>query len=225
MRKGLAKAFLIPALLLASACAQSAHQSGRSTFEMVVPAGLREQVDRSVSFPELKAEPVKYQGRVVIFGGVVLNAKRTQDRTELEILQEPLNAVYAPNGDRTQSQGRFLAYQKEFIDPATITTGMLVTVIGQVQGAAVKPLDDTSYSYPVLEIKQLKQWLPGPYPNGYARRYPYSPDYYDQYYGGYGGPFWGPGYYGGYYPYWYAVPVIPVPAPAPSDSRPPQFKK
>jgi outer membrane lipoprotein len=213
-------AFLGGLFLLLSACAESAHQSGLAAFDKLVAAELRDQVDRSIDFPEVRADPEKYQGRVLLLGGLVLNAKRFQNETELEVLQVRLNKALAPVPDRAQSQGRFLAIRREFLDPATLRSGTPVTVVGQVIGATVRSVDETPYTYPILEIKQLTVWESGGGPYGYR----YAP-YYGGYYGGYWDPFGGP--YGPYYPYPYLfrVPVVPLPPPPPPEQVPPQFKK
>jgi outer membrane lipoprotein len=180
---------IAPLLLLFGllACAQSAHQTGQSIFDDVLPRELRSQVDRDVDFTELRAAPEQYQDKVVMLSGIVLQAKRANDRTEIEVLQLPADPGEPPTANRASSQGRFLMV-KEGLDPATLEAGRPVTVIGQVKGKATKLLDETEYTYPVLEIKHLVDWQQvGPrYAGGYG---PY-----------YGGPFYRRGF-GGYYPY------------------------
>jgi hypothetical protein len=45
-----------------------------------------------------------------------------------------------------------------FLDPATVPAGTLLTVIGVVTGSATRPLDESEYAYPVVEIKHLIDW-------------------------------------------------------------------
>ena len=47
---------------------------------------------------------------------------------------------------------------EEFLDPAVIEPDSPLTVLGEVKGAVVKPLDEGEYQYPVLEIKHLINW-------------------------------------------------------------------
>jgi outer membrane lipoprotein len=56
------------------------------------------------------------------------------------------------------SQGRFLAVQKEFLDPATVPVGTRITVIGEMTGTTTLPIDDIQYTYPTLAIRHLKVW-------------------------------------------------------------------
>lgn len=124
----------------------------------VIPKELEGQVDRKVSFLQLKESPAAYNGRVVVLGGEVLSAKRGNDSTRIEILQIPLDASLEPVQDRTMSQGRFLALQKEFLDPATVPVGTRVTIIGDMTGTTTLPVDDVQYTYPTLAIRHLKVW-------------------------------------------------------------------
>jgi outer membrane lipoprotein len=211
-----------------TACAESAHQTGQALFDKLVPPDLRQQIDRSVSFPELQAHPEQYEGKIVMLGGAVLSAKRLQDRTEIEILELPLTEGLVPTPDRLRSRGRFLAIKTEFLDPATVRTGSLITVIGKMIGISERHLDETVYRYPTLEILHLIDWEKRHLPYGYSRAmpYPYPGGYYGRFYGGYGGfydPYWP--YYGPYYPYYFGLPVVPAPPNPPPSRVPPQFKK
>ena len=214
--------FLLIAQAIAfAACAESAHQTGQAGYDRLVPADLRQQIDRSVTYQELQADPERFEGRMAMLGGIVLSAKRRQDQTEIEVLELPLAGWVVPVADRTRSEGRFLAVKNEFLDPATIRVGAPITVIGQAKGTAVRSLDDTTYKYPVLEILKLTDWEQTRVPYGYGPL-PYSSAFYP--YGGY----WDRYYYGPYspyYPYYFGLPVNPRPSRPPPDRIPPQFKK
>lgn len=169
----------------------------------VVPASLQMQLDRSLTFAQLKDSPDSYRSRLILVGGEVLEAKLLKQGTRLVILQLPLHDSQEPGLDRTASQGRFLAIQKEFLDPATLPEGTRVTIVGEVTGATTLPLDETDYVYPTLEIKHLKVWS-----GLIASQDRYSPamsSYWSPYWGPYDGPYWGGAY--GYWgiPYWGAV--------------------
>jgi outer membrane lipoprotein len=124
----------------------------------VVPESLEPLVDRTVTFREVVAAPDSYQGKLVIFGGEVLKAKRLKDGTQIEFLQLPLDKSERPMHDRQQSQGRFLAIQQEFLDPATIVEGTKMTIVGELSKAKVEHLDDVEYRYPVVIVKYLHAW-------------------------------------------------------------------
>jgi outer membrane lipoprotein len=124
----------------------------------VIPKDLEPQVDRNVSFLQLKEAPASYLHRNVVLGGEVLSVKPGSDTTRIEFLQLPLNQSLEPATDRTKSTGRFLAEQPGMVDPATLPPGTRVTVVGEVTGATKLPIGEESYSYPTLLMKHLKTW-------------------------------------------------------------------
>lgn len=170
----------------------------------MIPAEIENQIDSTVSFAQVKEAPTTHVGTVIVLGGEVLDATRLKDRTRLTMLQLPIIRRYEPTLDRTQSQGRFLAFQTEFLDPATVPTGTRITIVGEVSGATVALLDEMEYTYPTVTIKYLKVWPEAMYPPyRYGR---YTPPSYYRYPGWYAGPYWGPywPYYGMYgrFGYW-----------------------
>jgi outer membrane lipoprotein len=226
-------------ILFLFSCAQSAHQTGRALFDQSVPPGIRQDIDWKVSFPELLASPAQYQGHMVVLGGIVLDSKRTNEGTELEMLQLPLTGGVTPADQRGASQGRFLAIESAGLDPAAIDKGTHLTVVGTVEGEKRKPLDETDYTYPVVRVKSLVNWTKAERPRYYG-----AGPYYDApYYGYYGYPGMYPGMYGAYSPWWgpFRGPYVPYyffgpglsgpgagapPAAAPPPAAvPPQFRK
>jgi outer membrane lipoprotein len=120
--------------------------------QRIVPESMESLVDRTVSFRDLLVSPESYKGRVLVLGSKVLNAKRLRDGTQIELLQLPLEDGERPSHDPQQSQGRFFAMQQEFLDPATMTQGTRVTIVGEVSGAKTDHLDDVEYRYPTLIV-------------------------------------------------------------------------
>ena len=155
----------------------------------VVPKELEEQVNRDISFSQLLEAPLEHKGKILVIGGEVLSAKRLKDTTQIEILQLPLNQNMKPGESLQESQGRFLALQEEFLDPATFPVGTRVTVVGEVSGVVTLPLDETTYDFPTLVIKQLTVWSTIP-THRVLRPYPYGYPYWGPYWGPYGGPYW-----------------------------------
>jgi outer membrane lipoprotein len=145
-----------------------------------------------LSFLQVKADPDLYKGQPITLGGEVLSARRLKEGTRIEILQLPLSSSLHPSLDRTISQGRFIAVQREFLDPATIPPGTFVTVTGDLAGSVTLPLDETDYTYPMVEIKDLRVWSPREAAAPRVRPY-MGP-----------GPYWGPSWspYWRPWPYW-----------------------
>ena len=216
-------ALLLGGLLILSSCAESAHQVSRNAGHIDVPLELAKQIDTSVSFVDLQAAPANYVGRVIMAGGVVISAKRTKDQTEIEILQLPAEGGEPSTTDRLRSEGRFLAVREEFLDPATVPPGTPITVIGVVSGSTSRPLDDSEYNYPVLDIKHLIDWSTV----ASQRTGESAAAFYGPYYSPFG--YWGRPY--GYYPHFgrpapfFTQPRLPSPPPPPRQNIPPQFRK
>ena len=190
-KKAVSALFLCVLAILGTGCSTS--------YVQTLPLDLTNRLDHTLSFPQLKDSPDSHKGKLVMVGGQILEAKRLKDSTQLIILQLPLMDDQKPSTDLTQSQGRLIATQQEFLDPATVPAGTKVTIIGEVSGSVTQSLDETHYDYPILAIKHLKVW-----PEVVSYPYPYPPYYgYPPYYP-YPYPFYGPrGYPYGYYPYWY----------------------
>lgn len=162
MRQLARHACWVLASLLVSGCAS----------HRVVPSELEAVVDRTVTFREVIDTPESYEGRILVFGGEVLKAKRLKDGTQIELLQLPLDKHDSPIVNRQRSDGRFWAIQKEFLDPATIVAGTKMTVVGELSKARIDHLDDVEYRYPVLIVKHLYTWQDQPDDYGRASPYP-----------------------------------------------------
>lgn len=155
----------------------------------VIPQELAREVDRSISFQELKESPAVYQGKLVVLGGTILEAKNTSQGTVLEILQKPLDRYDRPK-DVDESAGRFLALYKGYLDTAIYRSGRTITMAGKVLGAETRPMGEIEYTYPYLEVSSIFLWKEvrseeRPSVIYYGRRpywwyYPYYP-YYSHY--------------------------------------------
>lgn len=186
------------ALVFLSACAESAHQTGLAQLERRISDDVRRMVDESVTFADIKDGADSHVGQTVMLGGKVLSARLAPSKTEVEILQLPLGSDGIPTDNASQSQGRFLAEEESFLDPATLPPDTPVTVIGTVEGEVTRSLTDgsDSYTYPVLRIVQILNWPALPKTN-VAAPWPY---YYNPY-ARYGPAYWGPTFYRS--PFWY----------------------
>jgi len=162
---------------------------------------LRREAKGGPTFQMVLANPDAYKGRVVIWGGRVIETTNLPAGSELLVLETPLDSGLEPLASR-YSQGRFIAKANCFLDPAIYRKGREVTVAGEVVGKESRPLGKTTYPYPAIAVKQIYLWPKArPY-------YYYYPDY-DWYW--YGGPYWGPGPWWGPGPYWGYGPPIVVP--------------
>jgi outer membrane lipoprotein len=206
MRYSLVTTFFAAALL-----------TGGCMNDFVIPEPLDKQVDRTVSFADLKRDPDAHKGKIVALGGVVLRARHLKDGTEIEVLQLPLSRYDQPDSPLEASQGRFMVLDPEHHDPAVLKDRR-ITLTGEVIGKKVATIDEFEYPFPYLSARFIHVWAER---RGYAYGPPYyyPPNYY--YPGPY--PYWYPPY--GYYrpPVWFP-PTTPPPHrrfDSPSDNQPP----
>jgi outer membrane lipoprotein len=146
-----------------------------------------------VTFSMVFAHPDAYKGDVVLWGGIIIKTKNLKKSTDIMVLETPLHGSERPDA-RSYSRGRFIARSSKLLDPEIYRRGKKITVAGVVSGKKTMPLGETTYTYPVLSVKQIVLWQS--YHPHYAYPYLWGP-----YWGPYGGPYWdwGPGfgYYGG----------------------------
>ncbi len=183
MRKGPVCTVVMSLMLMS--CAESVHQHERMGFgqgSLQMPAEVTDRPHANgfvrsayVSAGEMSPGSLQIsQGQAVSLSGIVLKAKRLDGMIEVEVLQLPLEADGRPTGDRRQSQGRFLARQTTFLDPAILATGPVVTVHGVVEGVVERPLEPGSdnYAYPIVVVQDLTIWpheLLQPYGGAYVQ--------------------------------------------------------
>lgn len=145
-----------------------------------------------VTFSMVLANPDAYVGDVVLWGGIIIKTENLKKGTNIMVLETPLQGSERP-GARSYSRGRFIARSSKLLDPEIYRRGKKITVAGVVSGKQTKPLGETTYTYPVLSLKQIVLW------QSYHRRYAYPYYWWGPYWGPYGEPYrqWGPGF--GYY--------------------------
>ena len=139
-----------------------------------------------VTFPMVLQKPDAHVGDIVLWGGTIIETTNMKDGTEIIVLEIPLSGDERP-GTSKDSQGRFIATSSKFLDPAIYKSGRQITIAGEVAGKKTLPLGKTSYTYPVVTVKQVHLWEKK---HRYRYVYPY----------GYWG--WGP-YWDGWYPSYY----------------------
>ncbi len=125
----------------------------------VFPKEALDRVDRRVTFKELQKDPEKFLGTWVMIAGVIISTKTSKDGSYIEVLQIPMDRDGRPL-DTDQSEGRFIAQSGQFIDEAVYHQGRLITIIGEVAGKRMMPIDQIMYQYPVLTAKALHLWRP-----------------------------------------------------------------
>ncbi len=136
---------LLLALLLTSGCAP------------VISQKTLESVDRGIRFSDLVKEPDKYRGQKVVLGGTIVSIENREEKTEIEVLEQPLNYQLKPT-DPERSEGRFIAVFEGFKDPALYSRNRRITVAGVFKGVVKRKLGEMDYSYPVVEPQEHYLW-------------------------------------------------------------------
>jgi outer membrane lipoprotein len=126
----------------------------------VIPDDLKGTVNQAVKYEQVKSSPSSYQGQVIILGGEVLSATRLEDKTRIEVLQLPLMDDLTPVIERTESKGRFVAFDTgtEIVDPAILKEGTPVTIIGEVKSPTEGHVGESQYEFPTLVIRDMTVW-------------------------------------------------------------------
>jgi len=148
---------------------------------------------RNVPLSQIRENPDVNQGKLFIFGGVIVDTKVTDKGSQIEALYVPVsNLGYLK--DLEQYGGRFLALfprTSGMLDPIIYKKGREITLAGTFVENRQGKIDEMEYSYPVFEIKQIYLWeeqrdyymMPAYYPYYYSYPYPYG--WYDPWW-------WGP---------------------------------
>ena len=162
----------------------------------VIPDRLEGRVDHDLRYSDIKDHPENYRGKLMLAGGKVLSAKRTQNGTLIEVLQIPLSGDLIPTGKDTESKGRFVILDRngdQVPDPAVFNDeNRRVTIVGEVLGMTMIQIDDVKQQVPELAIKHITVWDWDHVNSGYG---PYA---------GYAAPSGWKGYSGHYgYPYYW----------------------
>ena len=118
---------------------------------------LRAQADKTLTFQQVIQNPDAYKGKIVIWGGEVVETLNQKDGTSLIIvLQRPLDWTEEPEFRR--SQGRFIVLAQGYVDPYVFRRGRRITVAGEIEGRKVMRLGELEYPYPLLRSKQIYLW-------------------------------------------------------------------
>ncbi len=150
----------------------------------VISRQLMDQVDRTLDYRAIAADPSGAKGKTVLLGGTIVQTVPKPGLTEIDVVQKSLDSSEAPRlTDR--SEGRFLVVSEQFLDPAVYSPGRDITVAGEVLDPQTRRIGEIDYRYPVVQAIELRLWrLLGPpdYPYLYGwpygggwRRYPYYP--------------------------------------------------
>jgi outer membrane lipoprotein len=102
-------------------------------------------------------DPDPLHGKVIEWGGAVVEAHNLRDTTELQILAYPLKKNGQPDLDKSPT-GRFIAVSKGYLETADYKRGRQVTMSGVLKGIRRGKVGEHDYLFPVLELNELLLW-------------------------------------------------------------------
>lgn len=143
MRHLLFTSLSLSCLLLVSACATKPFDASA--------------VSTSVTPQQVINQPQQNSGKTVLWGGTILDTRNLTEYTQLEILAYPLDSHQRPVKDR-EPLGRFYIRHKGYLEPQTYTQGREVSVLGIISKLEQGKIGESSYSYPVIQSRQLHLW-------------------------------------------------------------------
>ena len=157
------------------------------------PQETMREVEKDIAFEDVLKDPGLFQGKVVLWGGVIIEAVNRPDVTLIIVRQTELDFQKQPK-DLDKSAGRFIVRHEGFLDPAIYSKDRELTVSGAIAGKEERVIGERRYIYPVIDARDIRLW----------EKRTEVPYYYDPWYGPY--PFWGayPYPYGWRrHPYWW----------------------
>jgi starvation-inducible outer membrane lipoprotein len=113
------------------------------------PPAVERRIEAEATLSEILESPERFEGRIVMFNGIVRGTTRRGDVTELELHPSPKDTA----GSQDPLRARFPG----FVEPA-IPPGTLVTLIGRVTGESADARSDEHRPAPIVEAAALAVW-------------------------------------------------------------------
>ncbi|MBI4772638.1 MAG: Slp family lipoprotein [Deltaproteobacteria bacterium] len=116
-------------------------------------------VDYDGTALDVQQSPKEFMGRVVLWGGRIIETRVLKERTDVYVLQQPLDLDDRPLSS-DDYLGRFIVRSPELLDPAVFNKDLMVSVVGTLMDGEVSNIGEREYIYPVIEPKEVKVWEP-----------------------------------------------------------------
>ena len=118
---------------------------------------LSAQATEEIRINQVLNNPDNFLGKMVIWGGVIVESKNLKEGTLIEVVQKPLGSEERPK-QVDQSDGRFLALYNGYLETEIYSKGREVTVAGRIKEIEKRPLDEIEYTYPVVSADEVHLW-------------------------------------------------------------------
>jgi len=137
-----------------------------------IPVEIADAPEVTVSVAEARAQPGRYVGTQVRWGGAIAAVTNLENETVVEVVARNLDSRGQPR-EEDYSPGRFMARIPEFIDPTVYATQREFTVFGTLVESREGKIGEFAYTYPVVQVANHILWEPRLEPD---------PFYYDPFY-------------------------------------------
>ena len=128
-----------------------------------IPETIRNAPTPDIQLPDVQKDFSAYQGKLVRWGGALIEVENRETGTTLQIMAYPLNDNGHPDVTAV-AQGRFIVRANEFLDPALYTRYSEITAFGRLIDQSERHVGRKSLKLPVIELLELHLWP------GYSRR-------------------------------------------------------
>lgn len=123
------------------------------------PEQIRTEATDLVEFSQAQRQAEANEGGTARWGGVIADVRNSEERTRIEVVSFRLNNFGRPQAS-DQSDGRFVVYLDEFVDPEIYQRGRMITALGEFSGLERGQIGDFNYYYPVLNARGVELWRP-----------------------------------------------------------------
>jgi starvation-inducible outer membrane lipoprotein len=131
-----------------------------------IPPRLAQQVVWNLDFPEIRRQPEVYRGQVVALGGTSIYIAAIEEGYQVVVSELPLDASRRPRPVVNQRpRGMFMVLIARPVAPSVLRTGVELTVVGEIRGAAALPEAMGGAAAPVLEARHIQVWRPSWWPS------------------------------------------------------------
>jgi outer membrane lipoprotein len=106
---------------------------------------------------EMAAEPERYHGADVVWGGKIIDVRNLAETTEVEVVAYPLDASQRPD-QNAPTLGRFIVAIPGYVEPFDYPAGRFVTLRGHITGTRVSRVDERDVVFPLVADATVHMW-------------------------------------------------------------------
>jgi len=106
---------------------------------------------------EMAAEPERYHGADVVWGGKIVDVRNLAETTEVEVVAYPLDGAQRPDQNAPTS-GRFIVAIPGYVEPFDYPAGRFVTLRGHIAGTRATRVDEHDVVFPLVADATVHMW-------------------------------------------------------------------